>query len=57
MKEYRVSYYVGDMFHKYVVEAESEFDVLKNLVSKFEQLSTKSLLNTIKIERYYQDWN
>lgn len=54
MKEYQVSYFLGDMYHSYCIDADSEeqarFKVLKSLWYP-------ELLRELKIERYYREWN
>ncbi len=53
MKEYHVSYNLGNMYHSYVVEAENEAEAIQKVLSRFYY---KELLTEFKIERYYPKW-
>lgn len=56
MKEYEVSYYLGDTYHSCIVEANNEAEaILKKLNSLPDRC--KEIMHDFKIERYYQPWN
>lgn len=55
MKEYRVRYYLSDMYHTYIITAENEYKAIKKALSIPEEC--KELLHDFKIDRYYQPWN
>ena len=53
MKDWQVSYYLGDMFHCYVIEAENEYDVtlkLLNSIPKGSQKIFRDLIVAIRKE-------
>lgn len=53
MKTYQVSYYLGEMYHKYLVDAENEYEAIRKSVGRLPQTS-KEIIHDFKIERYYQ---
>ena len=56
MKEYEVSYYLHDMHHCCIVEADNEAEaILKELKTLNDR--SKEIMHDFKIERYYQSWN
>ena len=54
MKDYQVSYCIGSMFHTYIIEAENEEQARIKLM---KSAPYPELLQDIKIERRYTDWN
>ncbi len=55
MKEYEVSYYLGDMYHCCIVEADNEAEaILKELRTLNDR--SKEIMHDFKIERYYRPW-
>lgn len=56
MKDYRVSYYLGDMLHTYIITAESEIDAIVKVMRAIPATSRK-IFNNFKVERYYEEWN
>jgi len=54
MKDYQVSYYLGDMYHAYVINARNEDEVVKKVMTRQYY---PELLHDLKVERYYQEWN
>ena len=56
MREYRVSYYLGDMYHSYLVDADNEFEAtekaLRGVVS-----TSMGIFTGLKVERYFREWN
>jgi hypothetical protein len=56
MKEYEVSYYLGNMYHSCIVEANNEAEaILKKLKSLPD--CCKAIMHDFNIERYHQHWN
>lgn len=41
MKDYVVSYYLGNMFHSYTVEAENEFEAMFKVLNGIPETSKK----------------
>ena len=54
MKEYRVSYYLGNMYHEYIIDAESEDRAKEKVVSRSYYPES---IRELKAERYYPEWN
>ena len=54
MKEYNVSYWIGRMYHAYVIEAENE-DQAKEKVSKASYYPED--IRDLKAERHFPEWN
>ena len=54
MKEYKVSYYLGDMLHTYIVTAECEEKAMLEVINK---LYYPEIMHDFKIEKYTQKWN
>lgn len=52
--KYQITYYLDNMIHQYVVEAENEASAIEKVM---RLLKSKELFHGFKIERYYQDWN
>ena len=50
MKDWQVSYYLGDMFHCYVIEAENEYDATLKLLNSIPKGSHK-LFRDLKVAR------
>lgn len=56
MKDWQVSYYLDDMFHCYVIEAENEYDATLKLLNSIPKGSQK-LFRDLKVARKKVDWN
>ena len=56
MKEYRISYKLGDMLHVYIEKAENEHRAILKCLHKLPDASCK-IMHSFKIERYFQEWN
>ena len=56
MKDWQVSYYLDDMFHCYVIEAENEYDATLKLLNSIPKGSHK-LFRDLKVARKKVDWN
>ena len=56
MKDWQVSYYLDDMFHCYVIEAENEYDATLKLLNSIPKGSQK-LFRDLKVARRKVDWN
>lgn len=56
MKDYQVSYMLGDMYHMYVLTAENEAQAILKAVNRLPD-GSKERLHDFKIERYFQKWN
>lgn len=54
MKEYRVSYYIGKMYHSYVIDAESEDEAKRKVL---RNAYYPELISELKAERYFPEWN
>lgn len=50
MKDYVVSYYLGNMFHRYTVEAENEYEAMLKVLNGIQETS-KRLFCDFKIKR------
>ena len=56
MKDYIVSYYLGDMFHSYTITAENEVNAMIDALYRIPETS-KPLFHDFKIERVERVWN
>lgn len=56
MKDYKVSYMLGDMYHTYILTAENEAQAILKAVNRLPD-GSKERLHDFKIERYIQKWN
>lgn len=56
MLEYSVSYYLGDMYHSYLVDAGNEFEATEKVLSRIPKTS-QYLFRGLKIERFFREWN
>ena len=56
MKDYVVSYYLGNFFHCYTVEAENEVDAMLQALNRIPETS-KHLFHDFKIKRSKTVWN
>ena len=54
MKEYRVSYLIRDMYHTYIIKAESEDQAKEKVLNSAYY---PELIRELKAERYYPEWN
>lgn len=52
--DFTVSYYLGDMFHTYTIEAESK---KKAICKAIKSISNKEIMHDFKVERRYKEWN
>lgn len=56
MKTYKVSYYLDNFYHTYLIDAENECSAIEIAIRTIPDTS-KSLMHDFKIERYFQEWN
>lgn len=56
MKDYRISYCLGDMYHTYIVTQPDEATAIMKAL-QFLPEGSRKLLHDFKIERYYEVWN
>lgn len=56
MKTYKVSYYLDNFYHTYLIEAENEFYAIEEAIRHIPYTS-RPLLHDFKIERYFQKWH
>lgn len=56
MKAYVVSYYLGNMFHCYTVEAENEVDAMLQALNRIPETS-KKWFHDFKIKQTERAWN
>lgn len=56
MKEYKVSYMLGDMYHSYIETAENEARAIQKVLNRLPD-GSKEIMHEFKIERYFQKWN
>lgn len=54
MKEYQVSYYIGKMFHTYIVDAKDEADARERVIKSSYY---PELISELKAVRYFREWN
>lgn len=54
MKDYQVSYYLGNMYHAYIISARNEDEVTKKVMKRQYY---PELLHNLIIKRYFQEWN
>lgn len=55
MKTYRVSYYLDNFYHTYLIEAENECSAIETAIRTIPD-TIKLILHDFKIERYIQAW-
>ena len=55
MKEYSVSFYLNDMYHSYLVDADNEAEAILKVMKSLNSRS-KEIMHGFKIERYYRPW-
>ena len=54
MHDYQVSYYIGDMYHSYVVEAKDE----EHAQAKVEKSAPRpELIKWVGVELWFAEWN
>lgn len=56
MIDYVVSYYLGNFFHCYTIEAETEVDAMIKALERIPETS-KKWFHDIKIKRKKGEWN
>ena len=56
MKDFKVSYEIGDMLHSYIITAENEYNAILKCTLKISHKAQDKFKN-FKIERYYEEWN
>ena len=56
MMTYQISYYLGDMHHVYLMDANNEAEAITKVL-KMIQDGSKAILHDLKIERHYPVWN
>lgn len=54
MKTYRVKYYLKDMLHTYLVDAENEAEAISKVI---KGLYSPEIMHDFSIERYFEEWN
>ena len=59
MKDWQVSYYLGDMFHCCVIEADNEYDATLKLLKLLNSIpeGSRKLFRDLKVTRKKVDWN
>lgn len=55
MKKYKVSYYLGDMYHCYTLEAENEYYAISHTINTIPDTS-RYLFHDLKIELAKEEW-
>ncbi len=55
MKEYSVKYYLGNMLHTYIVEANNECEAIEKVLKSIPETSKKHF-HDISIERHFVEW-
>ena len=53
MKEWQVSFYLNDMLHQYVIDADNEADAYAKVLNS---LVKKEIMHDLRIERYQRPW-
>lgn len=56
MKEYKVSYMLGSMYHSFIETAENESRAIQKVLNRLPD-GSKEIMHEFKIERYFQEWN
>lgn len=56
MKEFYVSYLLGEFYHSFIIEAENEAEAIFKALNMMGNRS-RSHLHNFKIEEYVQKWN
>lgn len=56
MLDWSVSYYLGNTFHQYVVEAKNYYDAHQKVLNKIPA-SSQDAFRHLRVERYYMIWN
>lgn len=54
MRDYQISYWIGSMYHAYIIEAESE-DAARAKVMK--QPYHPEAIRELKVSLHYPEWN
>ena len=52
--EFRVKYYLGYMYHSYIIEAENEAVAIMKAI---REIPAKEIMHDFKIEKHFQAWN
>jgi len=55
LKEYKISYYLRNMYHTYLLDAENQQEAEERALRDIPETS-KPLLHDFKAERYYRPW-
>lgn len=55
MKDYEISYYLGDMYHCYTISATSEYNALFRAISAITETS-RPLFHDINIKLKKEEW-
>ena len=53
MKEYQVSFYINDMYHCYIIDAENESHAKRRVL---KESPYPELITNLTAERYYPEW-
>ena len=53
--EYLVSYYLGNMYHSYLVDADNEAEAFLKVLNGLNE-NGKKILHNLKVERHYRKW-
>ena len=53
---YQISYYLGDMHHTYLMDANNEAEAITKALDRMPD-GSRAILHNFKIERHYPDWN
>lgn len=56
MKEYQVSYCIGNMYHAYLIDAENEAAAYEKVLRTMPPAS-KAALHDLRIKRHFAEWN
>lgn len=54
MKQYKVKYDLGKMYHSYVIEAKNEAEAIREALS---QIPCPEIMHDFSIEKYVPEWN
>lgn len=54
MYDFIVSYYLGDMYHAYTIEAQSKTNAMQKAL---KSILNKDIMHEFKVERRYANWN
>ena len=56
MLEWKVRYFVGNMLHSYVLDAETQLDAIMKAINRIPE-GSRCFVSDFSVERNYKEWN